>query len=139
RTHPGFRGRETEATQRYFAHYGLEAPRIPLLVPEFTTQLFLRLYCESLRDADPPVAPTGHEGRITIFERYLEAKIRRAARHAGSSAATSYELDHTAARIRAVLDALLDEFANSGQEGTTTSRAEQIATDATDSSANDAV
>lgn len=139
RTHPGFRGRETEATQTYFAHYGLEAPRIPLLVPEFTTPLFLRLYCESLRDADPPVAPTGHEGRITIFERYLEAKIRRVARQVGSSAASTYELQHATTRIRAVLDALLDEFATSGREGTTTSRAEQVATDAMGSSVEDAI
>ncbi len=139
RTHPGFRGRETEATQMYFAHYELEAPRIPLLVPEFTTPLFLRLYCESLRDADPPVTPTGHEGRITIFERYLEEKIRRAARQVVPAATSTYELQHAKTRIRAVLDALLDEFAISGQEGTTSSRAEQIATDSMGSSVADAV
>lgn len=139
RTHPGFRGRETEATQKYFAHYGLEAPRIPLLVPEFTTPLFLRLYCESLRDANQPAAPTGHEGRITIFERYLEAKIRRVARQVASSATSTYELDHATTRVRSVLDALLDEFATTGREGATTSRAEQIATGAMNSSVDDAV
>lgn len=139
RTHPGFRGRETEATQKYFAHYGLEAPRIPLLLPEFVTPLFLRMYCESLRDSQPIVRPTGHEGRITIFERYLEAKIRRVARQVSSSPASNYELERGAARIRVVLDALLDEFASTGREGTAMSRAEQVVMDALKASVDDAV
>jgi hypothetical protein len=67
RAHPGFAEREVEATQRYFTHYGLEAPKIPLLTPEFTLPLFLRLYCESVSQADPGFVPTGHQGeRVPI-------------------------------------------------------------------------
>ena len=61
RTHPGFAEREVEATQRYFEHYCLEAPKIPFLMPEFTLPLFLRLYCESLSQADTDPIPTGHQ------------------------------------------------------------------------------
>ena len=56
RAHPGFAEREIEATSGTSTHYKLEAPKIPLLTPEFTLPLFLRLYCESLshpRRADP--------------------------------------------------------------------------------------
>ena len=49
RTHPGFAGREVEATHKYFEHYGLREPRIPLLLPEFAIPLFLLTYCEGLQ------------------------------------------------------------------------------------------
>jgi hypothetical protein len=47
--HPGFRGRELEATERFFDHFGIQQPRVPLLTPEFTNPLFLKLYCEGLK------------------------------------------------------------------------------------------
>ena len=76
RSHPGFAEREIEATQTYFAHYKLPAPKIPLLTPEFTLPLFLRLYCESLSQPGADPIPDGHQGRVAIFERYLAAKTR---------------------------------------------------------------
>ena len=74
---PGFAEREVEATQKYFAHYKLAAPRIPLLTPEFTLPLFLRLYCESLSQPEGDPIPDGHQGRVAIFERYLRPRSRR--------------------------------------------------------------
>ncbi|KKL12317.1 hypothetical protein LCGC14_2536970, partial [marine sediment metagenome] len=57
--HPGFRGRELEATERFFDAFGLEQPRIPLLTPEFTNPLFLKLYCEGLKGLGLSAAPAG--------------------------------------------------------------------------------
>ena len=74
---PGFAEREVEATQKYFAHYRLPAPRIPLLTPEFTLPLFLRLYCESLARSGADPVPDGHQGRVAIFERYLRSRSRQ--------------------------------------------------------------
>lgn len=138
RTHPGFAGREVEATQRYFEHYGLEAPRIPLLTPEFSLPFFLRLYCESLRDSGQTRAAVGHEGRVRIFQRYLEAKLSRVGRRLRPAAATSYELERARSLASAVIDALLDEFAATGRESAPVDRVEAIATAAMGGSSEDA-
>ena len=103
RTHPGFAEREVEATQRYFEHYCLEAPKIPFLMPEFTLPLFLRLYCASLSQADTYPIPTGHQGWVVIFERYLRAKISTVARRLRPGASSSYELEAAKIQVRRVL------------------------------------
>jgi len=136
REHPVFAEREVEATQRYFAHYRLEAPKIPLLTPEFTLPLFLRMYCESLAELDPDSVPAGHQGRITIFERYLTAKVRRVARHFRPGASSAYELDAASATVRKVLDAVLGELSRLGREGLSTSAVEAIARSTLDSTDN---
>lgn len=75
--HPGFEGRELEATEQFFDHYGLEHPRVPLLTPEFTNPLFLRLYCEGLEGLGV-TAPAADEAHVSeVFARYLEWKASR--------------------------------------------------------------
>lgn len=133
REHLGFAEREVEATQRYFAHYGLEAPKIPLLTPEFTLPLFLRMYCESLSELDPGLVPAGHQGRVAIFERYLTSKIRTVARRFRSSASSIYELDVASSTVRKVLDSVLDELARLGRESLSTSDVESVARTSLDS------
>ena len=75
--HPGFGGRELEATERFFDAFGLEQPRIPLLTPEFTNPLFLKLYCEGLKGLGLSAPPVGEEHISDVFERYLEWKAKR--------------------------------------------------------------
>ncbi len=127
RTHPGFAEREVEATQKYFAHYKLAAPKIPLLTPEFTLPLFLRMYCESLERSDGDPIPDGHHGRVAIFERYLAAKIETVARRFRPTATSSYELNAAKAQVNRVLDGLLDELSRVGRESMSTEAAEAIA------------
>ncbi|MET4095818.1 hypothetical protein [Arthrobacter sp. UYCu712] len=125
--HPGFAEREIEATQRYFEHYRLEAPKIPLLTPEFTLPLFLRLYCESLSQSEKGSIPQGHHGRIAIFERYLATKLAIVARRYRPSATSSYELNVAKSQTRRVLDALLDELSRLGRESMSAATAESVA------------
>jgi hypothetical protein len=127
RTHPGFAGREIEATQKYFAHYGLEAPRIPLLVPEFTMPLFLSMYCESLRESGDVMSPVGHEGRVIIFERYLRVKMAQVARRLASTASSNLEFDMTQKLVANVVNALLDCLAIEGREGISVDQAQVVA------------
>jgi len=127
RAHPGFAEREIEATQRYFAHYKLEAPKIPLLTPEFTLPLFLRLYCESLSQSEAGSIPDGHQGRVAIFERYLAAKIATVARRFRPAATSSYELNAAKSQVSRVLDGLLDELSRLGRESMSASAAEAVA------------
>jgi hypothetical protein len=75
--HPGFRGRESEATDRFFHAFGLEQPRIPMLTPEFTNPLFLKLYCEGLRGLGMSAPPRGETHVSDVFNRYLRWKSER--------------------------------------------------------------
>lgn len=127
RDHPGFAEREVEATQRYFAHYKLEAPKIPLLTPEFTLPLFLRLYCESLSSGEAGLTPEGHLGRVEIFERYLATKLVTVARRYRPSATSSFELKAALSQVRLVLDGLLDEFSRLGREWMSARTAKDVA------------
>jgi hypothetical protein len=126
RTHPGFAEREVEATQKYFAHYELPAPKIPLLTPEFTLPLFLRLYCESLSQPGADSVPDGHQGRVAVFERYLAAKIATIARRFRPNATSSYELNAAKSQVQGGLDALLDELSRIGRESMSTEAAEAV-------------
>jgi len=129
RSHPGFAGHEVDATQKFFAFHGLQAPRIPLLVPEFSLPLFLKLFCEGLSDSRE-AAYGGHKGRVTIFQRYLDSKLARIARRFRPQAGTDYEQSVALRQVTAVLDAFLDEFAETGQEGVSLTRAEKLTTGA---------
>ncbi len=75
--HPGFKGRELEATEQFFDIFGLEQPRIPLLTPDFTNPLFLKLYCEGLKGLGLSAPPVGTDHLSDVFERYLTWKQNR--------------------------------------------------------------
>ncbi len=75
--HRGFTGRELEATERFFNAFGLEQPGIPLLVPEFTNPLFLKLYCEGLKGLGLSAPSTGETHVSEVFEHYLKSKADR--------------------------------------------------------------
>lgn len=46
--HRGFADHEYEATATFFDFYGIKAPSVPLLNPEFQNPLFLKLFCKGL-------------------------------------------------------------------------------------------
>ena len=79
--HPGFDGRELEATERFFDFFGLEQPRIPFLTPEFTNPLFLILYCESLAGMGLTASPLGGAHLSETFRRYLDGKEQKIVQH----------------------------------------------------------
>ena len=81
--HPGFAERETEATERFFHEFGLEQPRIPQLLPEFTNPLFLKLYCEGLKGEGLTAPPAGEDHVSEVFKRHLKWKARRIASRLG--------------------------------------------------------
>lgn len=138
RSHPGFAGLEVNATHKFFAAHGLQAPRIPLLVPEFSLPLFLKLYCEGIRYSGE-TAYGGHEGRVTVFQRYIDSKLERIARQLRPRAGTAYEQSVALRQVTAALDVLLDEFAETGRESVSATRAERLVTEALGSSSDESV
>lgn len=75
--HPGFQGREADATQHFFSHFKVAAPRVPFLIPELTNPLFLKLYCESIADRGLAAPPAGHEHLSAVFTGFVESRARR--------------------------------------------------------------
>lgn len=71
-THHGFSNLEYRASSFFFSQYEIEQPRIPLLHPEFTNPLFLKLFCEGLHRAGQSKIPTGYSGITSIINFFLE-------------------------------------------------------------------
>ena len=72
-THDGFAGREYDAVQTYFSHYGLEFPSTPILQPEFRNPLFLKTLCRGLSDKGELRVPHGFHGITAAFDMFLDA------------------------------------------------------------------
>jgi hypothetical protein len=77
--HEGFGSETYIAMRTFFAHYGLEIPSSPVLVPEFNNPLFLKILCQGLQQQRQRRLPRGHTGVVRLFRRYLEnANVRLA-------------------------------------------------------------
>ncbi len=72
--HEGFKEIEFDACREFFAHYNLEPPITPILQPEFTNPLFLRLVCEAMKAAGYTRLPLGWLGISTAINAFLQAK-----------------------------------------------------------------
>lgn len=71
-THFGFDGVEYNASKLFFENYNIVQPSIPLLHPEFSNPLFLKLFCEGLQKKGLTNIPDGYEGISNIIKFFLE-------------------------------------------------------------------
>jgi len=71
--HQGFSGHEYKATRTFFAYYGIALPAVPLLHPEWSDPLFLRLFCQGLKNAGMTSLPEGWHGITQIFDFFLDS------------------------------------------------------------------
>ncbi|MBX9887356.1 MAG: hypothetical protein K2Y30_05430 [Flavobacteriaceae bacterium] len=72
-THYGFASHEYEASKLFFENYKIKLPSIPLLHPEFSNPLFLKLFCEGLFKKGLHEIPEGYEGITAIIDFFLDA------------------------------------------------------------------
>lgn len=77
--HPGYQGREFEAAEQIFAANSVQAPRVPLLIPEFSNPLFLKLYCQGVAQ-DRPGTLAGTEHLSEVFSRFASNRAREVER-----------------------------------------------------------
>ena len=106
--HRGFAGYELEATEQFFDAFGLEQPGIPLLAPEFTNPLFLKLYCEGLKDMGLNAPPAGETHVSDIFEQYLKSKA--------DHIANRLNLDPATRPVQAAIDAFCKALAEANRD-----------------------
>ena len=77
--HHGFQEHEYEAVHRFFQHFEIQ-PTIPLLVPEFTKPLFLKLFCLSMHEQGLTQVPLGLRGITAILDSFVEGVNRKLSR-----------------------------------------------------------
>ena len=106
--HTGFADRITEAMERFFDAHGLQQPRVPLLTPEFANPLFLKLYCESLRDMGQPAPEIGEAHVTEVFGWYLRQKADRIAER--------LSLDPANNDVHAAVDRFCQELADTNSD-----------------------
>ena len=102
-THRGFDGREYDATKAFFEYYELEFPATPVLQPEFSNPLFLKVLCSGLRSIGKRRIPPGFHGISTAFDLYFQAVNARLAE--------SLDFNPNDQLVRKALNALADKLA----------------------------
>ncbi|HWZ23395.1 MAG TPA: ATP-binding protein [Cytophagaceae bacterium] len=88
--HRGFASHELDALKIYTAIYKLPLPEIPILSPEFSNPLFLKLFCESLegatikkKHAQIHAISSGQKGMTNILEDIVIKKGEKIAKSFG--------------------------------------------------------
>jgi hypothetical protein len=71
--HHGFENIEYQASSFFFTQYGIEQPSVPLLNPEFSNPLFLKLFCEGLNRSGLTKIPKGYGGISSVIEFFLNS------------------------------------------------------------------
>jgi len=116
--HEGFAGIERLACETFFAHYDLEPPVTPILQPELSNPLYLRLVCETLKSQGSRRMPSGWRGIAPTISAFLREKDRR------------FALDHEraagASRVSGALLAIAERIASSGGHALPWSDAETL-------------
>lgn len=77
KNHEGFKGNESAALHSFCEYYGLQSPNFPVLTPEYSNPLFLRLLCEGLVDSGEKYLPKGISGLTKILTTYCSAIHRK--------------------------------------------------------------
>lgn len=79
--HPGFSEIELDAQAVFFKYYKIPTPEVPLLTPEFSNPLFLKLLCKSLEGATVEKKhkqindiASGQKGMTYIFESFVRER-----------------------------------------------------------------
>lgn len=96
--HRGFENIEHDACYRFFEYYGLEAPAMPLLQPEFTSPLFLRLVCEAVSKSNSSYLTDDLYGISSVIQLLLDSNNKDIADHLDYAP----QENHVGAAVRAV-------------------------------------
>ncbi len=103
--HYGFSDKVYEATKRFFNHFGILQPSVPLLAPEFVNPLFLMLFCKGLRNQNYTRIPEGITGITSIFNFFVFSVNEKPSRKLGFDAHD----DTVGSAIQLIADGLLEK------------------------------
>ena len=116
--HAGFAGVEREACRAFFLHYDLEPPIAPILQPELSNPLYLKLVCETLRLCGLHRLPTGWHGLAPTIRALLQEKEKQFA--------AEYETSVGSKIVTGCLLAIVRTIADSSTSALTWSEAQRV-------------
>lgn len=119
--HQGFSGIERDACKAFFEFYGIGPPVAPILQPELSNPLYLRLMCETLRSRGLAHVPSGWRAIAPVIRVFLEEKEKLFA--------AEKETALGARVVSGALKAIARAIADSGNTSLTWSRAQQVISD----------
>ena len=103
--HAGFAGVERDACQAFFQYYELEPPISPILQPELSNPLYLRLVCETLSSRGLHRLPVGWHGIAPTIRAFLQEKERQFAAEHETSEGANIVSGSLMAIVRTIADA----------------------------------
>ncbi|MCY4437750.1 MAG: NACHT domain-containing protein [Chloroflexi bacterium] len=116
--HTGFTDDEYEAVARFSSHYELELPSVPILQPEFSNPLFLKMICEGLHSRGERRLPKGLQGVTEFFGFYLDT--------VNSSLAKALDYDPNQSLVQDALAKLAQELVTNRSRYLPRQRAQEI-------------
>lgn len=102
--HRGFEGHEYDTSKIFFFEYNIENLGSPLLIPEFSNPLFLKLFAKGLHNMGLTKIPKGLQGITRLFSFYIDSVDHILAKKLGYD-----EADHLA---RKAVEALVGHMAD---------------------------
>ena len=108
-THHGFAQHEYQAAKKFFAIHGINLPSVPMLSPEFQDPLFLKLFCQGLKNKGLSEVPPGYHGITTIFSFLLDSVNEKLASE------DRLDFDPNAQLVQKAMQRLAEEMAASGE------------------------
>lgn len=117
-THRGFLGMERQACDAFFGFYGLKPPLIPILQPELSNPLYLKLVCETLKLKGLSQLPLGWSGLSSVIRNFLSEKENKFS--------IEHQISSGAAIVSGSLFAIAEAIASSGEPALKWSEAQAI-------------
>lgn len=105
--HHGFAEKGHEAMARFFSAFGLKMPSVPPLLPEFKNPLFLKLFCQGLKNKGLYEVPGGFHGITAIFDLFVNSVNERLAR--------KLDFDEQDRLVHGAAEALAERMADAGE------------------------
>jgi len=102
--HQGFVSIEREACDAFFKHYGITSPIMPLLRPEYSNPLYLKLVCETANAKGLHDLPSGWLGLTEVIGAFIGEKEKQFAKEFRVSAASQIVRNSLSAVVRALYD-----------------------------------
>ena len=126
--HQGFAGIERDACKAFFQYYGIEPPITPILQPELSNPLYLRLVCETIHSRGLDRLPSGWLGIAPAIRAFLDEKEKLFA--------AEYETAAGAHIVGGALKAIARAIVDSGNTSLAWSKAQRVVSEERPQAAN---
>ncbi|MHB8106833.1 MAG: NACHT domain-containing protein [Candidatus Cryosericum sp.] len=102
--HQGFASIERKACDAFFRYYGISSPVMPLLRPEYSNPLYLRMVCETAQSQGLHDLPSGWLGLTEVIGAFIGEKEKQFARNSDALVAGQIVRRSLSAVVRALYD-----------------------------------